>query len=310
MKFGCFFLKSLSALRTLSLFLWPNKTSDIASSTVGLLLLVCAANSAFSQENLTVYFYNPEINTTRNVVLKNTFDLYLKEQGAYQFQPVDSRDTFESLVLSESEAIFIMSSWHFRLLDQKAISQADLTRSTLGLRGLKNGGDTYHKILVGRDAEFDLSVNRLATSGTKTYTRSILNGIYPQQSKQISSDLNILVVPKDMDALMAVGFGLADIALTTRLSLDKLSTLYKNQYKKLHILGESQALKRLVVVFRQKPTSSYQHAVNMLINMAHDEKGKRGLRMLGLDSWKLIDETLLSGKSGVTKLSQDGGPIQ
>jgi hypothetical protein len=245
-----------------------------------------------ADESTIIYFYNPEINITRNAVLKNTFDLYLEAQGDYQFQPVDNKATFESLIKEKNNAIFMMSNWHYLQLTKASL----LNSSMLALRGTKDGKDTYHKILVSKQAKLDLQTMSLATSGNEEYSRAILNDIYSQQSIDQFFAFNILAVPKDIDALMAVGFGLADAALTTKSSLDKLSTLYKQQNQALHILGESQAMKRLAVVFKQIPLAKHHQIQSMLIRMTTDKKGKRGLNMLGLDDWRLVDGRLTTHK--------------
>jgi len=247
---------------------------------------------ATATENLTIYFYNPEINITRNAVLKNIFDLYLEKQGSYQFQPVDNKVTFETLIKTKPSAIFMMSNWHYIQLKKTQILHA----SSLVLRGIKNGKDTYHKILVGKGPKLDLSVMSLATSGNEEYSRSILNDIYSKQSIDQFSSLNILAVPKDIDALMAIGFGLADAALTTKSSLDKLSILHQQQNQPLHILGESHPLKRLAVVFKQIPKIEHHQIQTILKHMAKSKKGKRGLNMLGLDDWQLVDQQLTKNK--------------
>jgi len=247
---------------------------------------------ATATENTTIYFYNPEISITRNAVLKNTFDLYLETQGAYQFQPVDNKETFEALIKNKNNAIFMMSNWHYLQLKKTPLLQT----STLVLRGTKNGQDTYHKILVGKQPKLDLQTMSLATSGNEEYSRSVLSDIYSKQSIDQFSSLNVLEVPKDIDALMAVGFGLADAALTTKSSLDKLSTLYNQQNQTLHILGESNALKRLAVVFKEIPQLEHHQIQSTLKQMIKSKKGKRGLNMLGLDDWRLVDEQLTKNK--------------
>lgn len=258
------------------------------SATLLLLLLLggganAYGSGAYEKEIVTLYFYNPEINTTRNVVLKSTLDQYLEEQGNYQFQPVNNKETFEALIHNNHQAIFIMSSWHFQQLNNKTLP------FVTALRGIKNNDDTYRKILVSKQPNVSLNTITIATSGTIEYSRSILSNIYPNQSPESLSKLNILIVPKDIDALMAVGFGLADAALTTKLSLEKISTLYKNQ--PLNILGESQPLKRLVVIHHQN-LSSQADTINTLKQMNQNKKGLQGLHMLGLDDWQTVDAAI------------------
>jgi len=248
--------------------------------TVAFLFLsfVGLPSGAYSKEITTIYFYNPEINTTRSVILKSTFDQYLKEKGNYRFQPVNSKETFEDLISNNHKATFIMSSWHFQQIEDK-------TRPLVSaLRGIKNKNDTYRKILVSKLSSINPEAMTIATSGTIEYSRSILSSIYPNRSSESLSKLNILIVPKDIDALMAVGFDLADAALTTKLSLEKLSTLYKKQHQQLNILGESLPLKRLVVIHSPGKIET----IDVLKQMSQSKKGQQGLHMLGLDDWQGI----------------------
>ena len=255
-----------------------------------------------AQTSLTIYFHKPEINTARNSVLKNTFDLYLSENGAYQFQPVDNRKIFETLFESEDEAVFMMSSRHYQqlLLRQKSnqnyeklpYGQQSQVLTKVGLLGMKSGSGTYRKILVGKAKHINFSTMTLATSATRDYSISLLENEFSGLSLKASSALNVLVVPKDIDALMAVGFGLADMALTTKSSLEKLSSLYSHQNQPLHILGESNPLQRLAVVFRQRSVESYIKTLTIIKQMSKSEQGRRGLNMLGLDDWRLIDESI------------------
>jgi len=171
-----------------------------------------------------------------------------------------------------------MSSWHFQQIEDK-------TRPLVSaLRGIKNKNDTYRKILVSKLSSINPEAMTIATSGTIEYSRSILSSIYPNRSSESLSKLNILIVPKDIDALMAVGFDLADAALTTKLSLEKLSTLYKKQHQQLNILGESLPLKRLVVIHSPGKIET----IDVLKQMSQSKKGQQGLHMLGLDDWQGI----------------------
>jgi hypothetical protein len=249
-----------------------------------LLVLFGWSGGVWAQEKLTIYFYNPETSINRNVVLKNTLDAYLSTQGDIQFQPVDNAEVFEQLVVNERSALFMMSSWQFeQLTDRVSLSPV--------LRGVKEGRDTYRKLLVrvglGQSA-LVLSGLTVATSGSEGYSRSILQSMFPYEPAEVLASVNILVVPKDIDALMSVGFGLADAAMATELSLEKLSTLYRKQHQNLEIVGQSQPLKRLLVVSPQNQTLRLSRALRAIALMPESEKGRTGLSMLGLDGWQRI----------------------
>lgn len=255
-------------------------------TTVALLtlLLLGVPSAALSQETLTIYFYNPEINTTRNVVLKTAFDQYLKEKGRFQFQPVDNRRTIETLIQNEQDAIFMISNWHFDQLKNISAPARPV------LRGIKNGSDTYRKFLVVRNANANTESMTIATSGSSLFSKSILADIYPNHTPEQLAKPNFLLVPKDIDALMAVGFGLADAALASELSLETLSTLYKTQHQQLHILGNSRPLKRLLVIHHATDSAIKTEAVAALNDMSQSSKGLQALHILGLNGWQMVDE--------------------
>ncbi|UZE96035.1 phosphate/phosphite/phosphonate ABC transporter substrate-binding protein [Alkalimarinus alittae] len=258
------------------------------------LLLLGVPSVALCQDKFTIYFYDPEVNTTRNVVLKMVFDQYLKEKGQFQFQPVDNKRTFESLIQNDPNAIFMISNWHFNQLKEQPLTASPV------LRGIKNGSDTYRKFLVVKNADADIETMTIATSGTAPFSRSILADVYPQHTPSQLAKPKLLLVPKDIDALMAVGFGLADAALASELSLETLSTLYKNQRQQLHIVGNSRPLKRLLVVRHNSPSPTKAEAIDALHDMSKSSKGLQALNTLGLNGWQSLDE----------RLDEDGRPAQ
>lgn len=247
------------------------------------LLILGVPSAALSQEALTIYFYNPEINTTRNVVLKTVFDQYLKEKGKFQFQPVDNRRAIETLIQGDKHSVFMISNWHFDQLQSKSFPTLPV------LRGVKNGNDTYQKFLVVKNADTPFESMTIATSGTPLFSRSILADIYQSHTPEQLNKPNFLLVPKDIDALMAVGFGLADAALASELSLETLSTLYKKQHQQLIILGNSRPLKRLLVIHHDTTSPIKTAAIAALSDMSQSSKGRQALQILGLNGWKLLD---------------------
>jgi len=249
------------------------------------LILLCSAN--LRAETLTIYHYNPESHSDRNLVLKNTFDRYFQTKYNIELQPVEQRDTFQQLVSQDNPSLFIMSDWHYRQL------VSSLPKLTPYLRGLNDKQDTFHKLLVGKP---QASTQRMtiAVSGTEAYVASILQemtftpGPPPKQTR-------LLTVPKDIDALLAVSFGLADAALATEDSFEKLSQLYRNEYQQLQILGRSKPQKRLVVVGIDNQLPAVKFALDALEEMDQTRDGRLGLNLLGLDEWTRLSTTQRKG---------------
>lgn len=245
------------------------------------LLLLWPINT--NADTLTVYHYNPESHSDRNLVLKNTFDRYFQRSNNIQLQPVEDRATFQQLIAKGTVGLFIMSDWHYR---QLASSNPGLMPY---LRGLKGNKDTFRKLLLGKPPIPREKIT-IAVSGTEDYVRTILKEMTfsgsppPKQSR-------LLTVPKDIDALLAVSFGLADAALATEDNYEKLSHLYKKEYQQLTILGRSEPQKRLVVVAIKQHLPAVQLALDALENMDQSQDGRLGLNLLGLDKWTRLTTT-------------------
>lgn len=259
-----------------------------------------------SNPRTKIYFYNPEINTARNLVLKNTWDSYLHEKGLFEFQPVENGEDFSKLVHQEANAAFIMADWLYAELFPS--SKRDKQAIQLAFHGLKNGEDTYRKILVSNKGALDFEKVTIACSGSKARAREVIQSIYPELSSEQLETLKILLVPKDIDALMAVGYGLAEMALSTEVSLSKMSLLNNNLYKDMIVLKESRPLRRSVLIFKSTNNALKASLKNVLLSMKKHPKGEQAMILLGLDDWKLNDGLLaLSHEDVMDDKNKKGG---
>ncbi len=266
------------------------------SATV-LLLITFACASA--ETPLTIYFYNPEININRNSILKHKFDQFLASFGNYQFQPVNDQATFEQLVKNEPDALFMMSSWLFHSLKDEITLQAQLV-------GMKNGSAYYKKLLVvdKNTSTSNITDLTIASAGSKKYSLAVLKGMQSGHNLTPANADQLLIVPKDVDALLAVGFGMAQAALCTEDSFEQLNTLYKNQYDQLKVIGRSQVFPRLTVVASNKPSDIQDQLLTLIDQMSDTPTGKIPLSILGLDSWTHIENAESFYKTGF-QLSQE-----
>lgn len=250
-----------------------------------LVLLLC--NAAMG-DTITIYHFNPESHSDRNLILKNTFDLYFQARYNIQLQPVEDQGSFEQLITSGGHNLFIMSHWRYHQLVK---AHPDLTPR---LQGIKDGKNTFRKLLIGKQP---LPKGRMtiAVSGTERYVQTLLQQMSFNDSTLGSKPFRLLKVPKDIDALLAVSFGMADTALAADSSFEKLSLLYRNEFQQLEILGTSQPQQRLVVVVRNEHQQQLQTALEALETMDQSSEGKLGLNLLGLDEWTQINSTQAQG---------------
>jgi hypothetical protein len=250
-----------------------------------------------------IYFYNPEINSARNLVLKSTWDNYLYEFGFYEFQPIDSRDAFTKLVRNEKDAAFIMAEW----LYSSFFSDKE-NRLELAFKGSMNGEDTYQKILVSHNNSIDLEKVTIACSGSKERAKEVLHSIYPELSALQIAKIKILIVPKDIDAVMAVGYGLAEMALTTELGLSRMALMNENVYKGMIVLKASKPISRSVLVFKSSNVELKAGLAHALKNMSNHESGQKAINLLGLDEWQMVDSlSRVFPKKRMEDTHNDGG---
>lgn len=225
-----------------------------------------------------LYFYNPEININDFRSLKTSFDNYLSTQGTYQFQPFNDKVTFEQFLQTEKKGLFFLSSWHYLNLLEQGYSELQPV-----LVGTIDDEFTYTKILSTKKNIRDINTldgKRIASSGNEEYTEQMLNNMIKQES------FKILTVPKDIDALMSVLFGMAQGALTARNSLETLAKLNPKKFKLLQQHVESQAIILPLIVAYQ----AEQKFVQIIENMVTSNEGQAVLGMLGINGWKRLNK--------------------
>jgi hypothetical protein len=235
----------------------------------------------------TLFFYNPESNINDFRSLKKLFDVYLSRNGAYQFQPFDKKNTFEEFLKKHKNDVFLLSSWHYQNLREQGYSNLKPI-----LVGTINGDFTYTKILSTKKKIKNMKQllgKRVASAGNKNYTKNMLNNMAAQQ--QLNLSFNILTVPKDIDALMSVLFGMAQGALTARHSLKTLATINPRKHRLLHQITESQPIMLPVVVAYGSATKiSSNKLLDAIENLPSSSAGKEILGMLGWNGWKKITQ--------------------
>ncbi|GAB4269455.1 MAG: hypothetical protein Kow0065_19550 [Methylomicrobium sp.] len=236
-------------------------------------------------EDTTVYFYNSETNINNFASLKMAFDTGLAQLGNMQFQPFSNRDTFEELVASQKDGVFLLSSWHYRLLKKQWPLKPVLV-------GTVQGRTSQSKVLSVNSSIGDIDAlkgMRIASSGSEDYTRTVLERILGGRSGDILDHVKWVLVPKDLDALMALGFGMADAALTAESSLDSLAKINVKQYNRLKRIGTSQQQLLMLGVISESARPNTLHAVERLTGVANISlEGGNALRMLGLDGFRKL----------------------
>ncbi|MBV6340032.1 PhnD/SsuA/transferrin family substrate-binding protein [Candidatus Magnetobacterium casense] len=254
-----------------------------------LVLMLLLVNPA-GANGAVIYFYSPELNVDSFSSLKGAFDNYLSRFGDYQFQPFKDKETFERHVNAQTvgqqgqknnDNIFLVSSWYYLMIKDSAKVRPVMV-------GLSNGRAVQKLVLVASKKVGSLNKlqgGKLAASGTQEHNRNVLRQILGNK-KDISDTVSILTVPKDIDALMSLGFGLVDYAVTTDNSLEKLSAINQELYKTITTLLQSSDIMLPVILIPNKSDSDT--LLTVLEKMGKEPEGAKILKMLGLDKLRRL----------------------
>jgi hypothetical protein len=248
-------------------------------------LLVVAVLCVFSvgADKTVIYFYSSETTINNFKSLKMEFDRYLSKIGPYEFQPFSSRATFERHIKGRENCLVLLSSWHYRHIHK----QYALTPALMGLRK----GKKYQKrVLVCAEKAMQIEAlksARLASASNLQHTTSVLKAML--KGKYAEKLFRILTVPKDIDALMSVGFGMSKMALTTGNCLEELKQVNPNLCKKMSVVAEGEESFLMILAVPRGFAEEAQKMVNAIQEMSADPDGKRKIRMLGLDGWQRFD---------------------
>lgn len=253
----------------------------LLSGCAMLLCMLSAANAA--AENIKIYFYSSEASINNFKLLKMQFDSYLSRFGPYELQPFSDRTTFEEHIHDKGPCLLLLSSWHFSNLYREYALKPLLV-------GVKNGIKTHkHILVVKKEASSAESpaIEPVASAGSIQQTRSTLKELLPQKTS--ADALRILTVPKDMDALMSVGFGMSKAALATGNSYDELRLLNPTLADKMKILAEGKESLLLILAVPENFAKSVEKTAKVIRGMPADTEGKSSIKMLGLDDWQELD---------------------
>lgn len=242
-----------------------------------------------AQQPLTIFFYSAESNVNNFSSLKAEFDRYLATQGAFRFQPFSDRATFEQTIRGEREGIFVLSSWHFQNLSVRMPMEPLLV-------GVSKNQSARRRILSARLSVTSLDQLRnakVASAVSDDYTQTLLRQMMPGAARGGDPGAKVLVVPKDIDALMAVGFGIADAAVTTEDGLAQLSQVNPKLAGAIHTLATSERVLLPIVAVPRGAGEAMRQLIGIVETMGRNAEGAKRLNMIGFDALKRLTDAEL-----------------
>jgi hypothetical protein len=243
--------------------------------------LLWFSTTVFSGEEKTfIYFHSSETSINNFKSLKMEFDRYLSRFGPYEFQPIKERTEFEKQITLPHNCLVLLSSWHYGRI-------CDAFQGKPVLVGIRNGKNTQKRLLVADKDFSDLSSSgmNIASAGSIQHTKSVIKDMFDE--KKLNPDaMRILTVPKDIDAIMAVGFGMSGAALITEYSYDRLKLLTPVLHEKLKILATGPEFHLMILAVRSTCIEKNRPLIRIIKEMPDTPLGQKQIHMLGLDSFQ------------------------
>lgn len=231
-----------------------------------LILLLLLFSSVFAEEK-KVYFYTTETNINDFKSLQVSFDQYLQHFGDYSFQAFSDKEIFEEY-LKDENIVVILSSWHYKQVAKRYNLQVQLV-------ALKEESITDTKVIIGKKGS--TYIGTLTTPFSHEYATTHINKL------TVDSSLHILNVPKEIDALMSVGFGMSQFALVSKDSFELLKKANSFLASQMVILSESTPTLRMLVASKIKKRNN-KECIEIFTTMDSKDAGKKVLSMLGIDN--------------------------
>jgi hypothetical protein len=245
-----------------------------------LLLVFCFPKTASSRmETTAVYFHCSETSINNFKSLKMEFDRYLSQFGPYEFQPVKERYEFEKQISNQKNCVILVSSWHYRRICKTYQCEPVLV-------GIRNGKNTQKRLLIANKDFTGLisSGLNIASASSIQHTTSVIKNM-PVKALDINK-LRILTVPKDIDAMMAVRFGMSGAALITENSYDRLKRLTPLLYQKIKIVAIGNECHLMVLAAPGKNLEQHKQLIRIIKGMSDTPLGQKQIHMLGLDNFQ------------------------
>jgi ABC-type amino acid transport substrate-binding protein len=244
------------------------------------------SSSAFAAEK-TLYFYSPEFGPGNLSVLTEAADAFFSDSGVeVGFQPFARLEDFRREIEARPPTFIIAPEW---VTTHECIAP----RLTAIVQPVA-GGETSGRRALMADHSID-SAKQIANGSVAAAVADFGTDREDVSMGRFRADhpsVNVIPVPKDIDALLAVGFGQVDAAFVSLAQFQMLERINPNLTAKLHEIGYSQESQfpRLYSTARANDADIAEIA-ETFAKIREIGAGRRMFSILGFD-----DARVLTGK--------------
>jgi ABC-type phosphate/phosphonate transport system substrate-binding protein len=260
-----------------------------ALSCLLILFLLISAGSALSYAetpSTRFYYFNPDSPQSNLGRLKREMDMFLARSASrVTFQPFAHLVDFHNNLKKKQPAFVLLPEWY--LLEYGG----ELQLQPL-LIPVRNGATSYRKVLLFRkdapDGVQNIARHSLAMTSMGPKGEMLLNTILFSRLGVDASEVNIVVVPKDSDALFALALGQVDMALVAEENLERISRINPRIMQAVRPVIESDPIPRPILCYTKQtvPSGEVKKFKDMLLSAGN--KAQLIMEMLQIDDWKNI----------------------
>lgn len=232
------------------------------------------------------YYYNPDSPQSNLGRLKQEFDAFLSENNfSYSFQPFTHFADFYRLSSENHPSFILVPDWYYRQYGK-----------AMGLRPLlvpvRHGNTSYKKILlisaVSSEAinDYDIIPFAMTTMGPDVPI-SVIKGLLADELVSIQQ-LNIINVPKDLDAILALVLGQVKMALVAQDNLQTISDTNPRIIKRVKKLDKTVTVPMPVICYEENQVDKedVERFISAFMKMAKEHPRNKIMEMLQIDDWQ------------------------
>ena len=246
-----------------------------------------SSNSPVSEE---FYYFNPDSPQTNLGRLKKEFDAYLFEKNIpFTFQPFTHFVDFHRLCRENRPSFLLVPQWYYRKYGR-----------ALGLKPflvpIRNGKTSYEKILLtaqdakGTANDYEIISFAMTDMGPEN-ERALIDDLVAEDVISLQQ-FNVIIVPKDLDAIFALVLGQVKMALVSRDNLRVISDANPRIVNIVKILRKSITVPMPVLCYMENRVDpgDVKMMVETLKRMVAEHPRNKIMEMLQIDDWRKFTE--------------------
>ena len=255
-----------------------------------LLILLLGADACLSNSLHEFYYFNPDSPFGNLGRLKGEMDsFFAKTNLSISFQPFSHLSDLEREIRKNRPAFVLVPQWYWQRYGQ------ELNLRPL-LMPLSQNGSTYRKVLLA-SRQSDINVQNL---GNHSLAMTTMGPEGHQELRRILGDklevdtdqLNIVIVPKDTDALFAVALGHVELALVALNNLELIARLNPNLVNNVRDLVETHDIPMPILCYVEGLVSedTIKSFENTLLDPGMETLRREFMEKLQFHAWKKWNE--------------------